>query len=535
MNGEKMKNRRMIFSGIAGIGTAFCLVAGKSLDVYYTLNLKDKAFYLKLALCSIILSTVVYAVWTLAPKADKKGVFEKLSSKIADFEGRIKGWMILLFLLVMWMPAWFSIFPGVFSYDAYDEWLQIYKGELTAHHPVLHVLWLGGLTEGLYRLTGSYNVGIAAYVFVQMLLLAATFVYTIQFMRERRVAPGLRLFAILFYGASPVVQLFAICGTKDTIFAAAFLLFVISLWRVCVCREAFFKNKKWQRLFCISALGAMIMRNNGLYAVIAMLVLLFPLCWRYVKKYLGLVAAIVLIYAVYVGPFYSMLQVTPGGVQEMLSVPLQQLARVYHYDKNFFTEEEQQYLHTVVAEENWQQYRSTVSDFVKAGFQQEVYEENPSKFWRLWLRTGIKNPMTYINSFLLGIVDYWYPFAIVDGYQDVYGASSYFDYKVSEPGTEQVFFPGLHRIYEGISLDKEVQKQPGMFLVLSPGWYLLLFLHLFLYLWYRKRYKQLVPLLAILLYFGTVLLGPIALVRYVLILYYAFPIYCVFVCEQGQE
>ena len=113
----------------------------------------------------------------------------------------------------------------------------------------------------------------------------------------------------------------------------------------------------------------------------------------------------------------------------------------------------------------------------------------------------------------------------MDGYQDVYGKSSYFYYKVSEPGEVQILLPKLHEIYESISHDKEIQKLPGMFLLLSPGWYLLLYLLFFLYLWREKRYKTMIPLFSILINFGTVLLGPIALVRYVLILFFAFPVY----------
>ena len=124
-------------------------------------------------------------------------------------------------------------------------------------------------------------------------------------------------------------------------------------------------------------------------------------------------------------------------------------------------------------------------------------------------------------------MDFWYPFAVVDGYQDVYGKSSYFDYRVSEPGTEVVLLPKLHEIYDAISHDKGTQSLPGMFFILSPGWYFLLFFMCFLYLWREKQYRKLIPLLPILINFGTVLLGPIALVRYVLILFFAFPMYCV--------
>lgn len=52
--------------------------------------------------------------------------------------------LCVLILLICWTPAWLSLFPGAFAYDAYSEWEQIKNGMVTAHHPVIHVLLLGG-------------------------------------------------------------------------------------------------------------------------------------------------------------------------------------------------------------------------------------------------------------------------------------------------------------------------------------------------------------------------------------------------------
>ena len=125
---------------------------------------------------------------------------------------------------------------------------------------------------------------------------------------------------------------------------------------------------------------------------------------------------------------------------------------------------------------------------------------------------------------LINTVDFWYPNAVVDGYRDAYGRSCYFDYRVSEPGEEIVLLPRLHRYYEAISSDPEIQKLPFLFLVLSPGWYLMITMLLFADLWRRRLYTFLAPGMMFVLSLVTVLLGPVALVRYVLIFYYAFPV-----------
>ena len=115
------------------------------------------------------------------------------------------------------------------------------------------------------------------------------------------------------------------------------------------------------------------------------------------------------------------------------------------------------------------------------------------------------------------------PGGVVDGYRDPYGRSSYFDYRVDRPGAEIVLLPGLHKFYEKLSWEKDSQQAHLAFLVLSPGWYFLVFFEVFMYLWCFKKRRLLIPLLIVALNMGTVFLGPMALVRYVLILFYAFP------------
>jgi len=66
---------------------------------------------------------------------------------------------------------------------------------------------------------------------------------------------------------------------------------------------------------------------------------------------------------------------------------------------------------------------------------------------------------------------------------------------------------------------------PGMFLLTSPGWYLAICVFVLMTVWKNRQYKDLMVLCPVILNFLTVLLGPIALVRYVLVLYMIVPIY----------
>lgn len=523
MNVKKI-GRKVIFSCILGVVIAFCYVGGNMLDIYDAIDFYSMSFYLKWLGTSVPTTILVYIIFLLFQFAQEKHIFInkkgeecKQTDKLLLFGGTV-------FLMICWLPAFFSIFPGAFSYDAYDEWLQVKTGMITAHHPVAHVLLLGGLVEGLHNLTGNYNVGIAIYTLMQMGVLAMTLSYSVCFLKEMKLSKAVQLGSLGFYGISPVFGLFSINATKDVLFTAAELLFFIFIVRMLIKTDEFFKRKSWCVGFVISTIGTMILRNNGFYVALILLVILGCVCRRHLKKYLILIALILIPYMIYTGPIYRTLDVEKGGVQEMLSVPIQQIARVYNYNIESIKEEDKELLYEYLTEESLMAYKSTVSDPVKTFFNKDYFKENKLDFFKLWCRLLIDNPSTYVNAFLTNTVDFWYPHAIVDGYKDAYGRSSYFDYRVAEPGEEKVYLPKLHEFYESISWDKEMQNKPFMFLVLSPGWYFVCALVIFGYFIAEKKYELVTASLVFILTFLTVLLGPVALVRYVLIFFMGMPL-----------
>ncbi len=516
------KTRKLIFSGCLGILIGFCYTAGRELETYDSLDMLSAAFYGRWLFASVLAAVSAFLLFCLTEYINKV-VGERQWKRF-----QIPHWVSVLVLLLLWVPIWLSIFPGAFNYDANEEWRQVVAGAITSHHPVLHVLMSGGLVEGFHILTGSYNVGIAIYTILQMVLLANAFAVVLTFLGECEVPAPFQIFALVFWAVSPVVQMFAISVTKDTLFTAAELLFFVYVMCYYCRRKQFFVRKRYLWGFGLSALLTMILRNNGLYVVLIIFVMMAVNCIRCKmeqgRKFLGMLAGVLVVYGIYVGPVYGVLGVTPGGMQEMLSVPLQQMARVYQYDYESLEQEDLDLLFQVIPQKNLESYRGTVADFVKSGFNKEGFDENKTEFVKLWAKWLMEHPLTYVNSFLLNTVDFWYPGAVVDGYRDAYGKSSFFDYQVDEPGTEVVLLSEVHEFYEYLSHDKGAQKVPFLFLLLSPGWYLVMAMTVTGYLWCYKKYDFMVPMMILVLSFLTVLLGPIALVRYVLILYFVFPI-----------
>lgn len=137
-----------------------------------------------------------------------------------------------------------------------------------------------------------------------------------------------------------------------------------------------------------------------------------------------------------------------------------------------------------------------------------------------------------MDSFLENTIAYWYPNTIVDGYTKdniLYTTeTAYFSAMCEPPGTMESKNLFLNWIYYLISRETVIQQIPVLSMLFSLGAMVWL---LFVGIWYsvyKKRKEICVSLSIITLLWLTVLLGPIVLVRYVLILFFAFPLILTF-------
>lgn len=155
----------------------------------------------------------------------KKGIVGKWNS----LSERKQTVLVFCFYLLCWLPVFLAVYPGFFVYDAQDEFVQVETRNFTTHHPLPHVTLLGGIILAVHKLTGSYNLGIAAYTLFQMILMAGVFTYVIYDMKKRKVSGLLRVLTALYFALFPVIVMFTLCSAKDGIFSAAFLLLLLSM------------------------------------------------------------------------------------------------------------------------------------------------------------------------------------------------------------------------------------------------------------------------------------------------------------------
>ena len=299
--------------------------------------------------------------------------------------------------------------------------------------------------------------------------------------------------------------------------------------------EGFFGEKKYVLLFAGSALLMMLFRHNGFYALLVFAVLFLALhkvtgLTGYLKKTVIVFAGILAAYLILNKGLAFALQAQDAGSREMLTVPIQQMARVYAMEGDTLSEEEKSTLTEILPEEALSHYTPKLSDPVKIAFDNEAFERDPGKYLKLWAQIGLKHPFAYLNAWFMTSYGFWYPDTVIDVYRGntvftfTYGDSSYFGYEVEQPGERQSLIPAIDGFYRWLSLDPTIQKIPVVRWLFAPGALFLVMVFVLGYFCYAGYGKKVVSYLLPILVWLTVILGPTYLVRYVVFLWVLLPV-----------
>ena len=517
------------------------MLFGVRLDWVGNVNFKDIRLWISLPVLTCLFTILVRKFWNFLSGLEerKKNLAEHV--KIPNTPARAAQYANILtffFLFLCWLPVLLAVYPGFFVYDAQEEWVQVASRTFNTHHPLVHVLMLGGIVCGVHKFTDSYNLGIACYMIVQMVIVAGGFTYLLSFMRKRGVSRILRIISLLYFALFPVIVMFTLCSAKDALFSTALLMLLLSLLDMGTDAEVFFTSYKKMLFFALSAVAMMLLRKNGVYAFAVMVLILLVYHKKYLKKEACLFAAVFLSYFLINIGLALACHAESGENQELLTVPIQQLARTYKFNREAFEAEDVVILHEILPEEALVLYNPKLSDPVKVRFQNNAFAADKSRYVSLWMRIGLKKPLSYVNAWLVNSYGFWYPDTVIDVYSGntvftfTYGDSSYFGYEVEEPGFRDSKIPWLDAAYRRLALEISQEKIPIYSMLYSPGGIFWGIAFVFAYVLYRRKYHLVIPYLMVLLVWLTVILGPTYLPRYVLIFWFGMPLFAAMLAEE---
>ena len=530
------KRRRWILPGLFGTSVSFCMITGVQLDTRESVPFTDPLMWLAILAGAVVMTLSVRYFWDLVGGKHKERAMSRQKEGEATDQGEkrwntFSGWLLPSALIfVMYLPVFLAVYPGFFVYDAQDELMQVVTRSFSTHHPLVHVLMLGGIIQAVYKLTGSYNAGIACYTVFQMLVMAGIFGWCIRKLEKWGVGKGYRILTTLYFGLCPVLVMFSLCSAKDGLFAGMLLIMTILLTELFKAPEEFWKQKGKLLLLLAASLGMMLLRHNGFYAFAVFSVLTVIYLKKDRKKAALYFGGILATYLVVSAGLTGILRADASENQEMLTVPISQMARVYQNRKEELPPEEKELLYQYLPQEALEHYTPKVSDGVKVHFNNQAYEADRGSFLKLWLKWGTENPFTYLNAWFMTSYGFWYPDTVIDVYRGntvftyTYEDSSYFGYEVEQPGTRQSKLPWLSEIYRRMSLEIFQQRIPVVSMLFSPGFLFWMSAFILCFWGYHGRWKKVMALMPVMLCWLTVLLGPTYLTRYVVYLWAVLPV-----------
>lgn len=474
-------------------------------------------------------------------------------------------------LLSVWMFYFLAYYPGIVSYDSYIQVGQIIKGEYNEHHPLIHTLTIKAMYELGCSVFNSPNAGMALYVILQGILLALSFSYVLSIV-GKRLGKTFYIAGLIILTIYPYNGFLAISVTKDIPFSAFMLVSLAVMYRIMTDENEKKGEKIPKYILLFAALfGSVLFRNNGKYAILFMLgimvicvLLNLLLLAAKKKKFNGLlfnltaVTTVALIAGVIVLTMVKgMLSADQGDRREMLSVPIQQLARTYAYhagagvkdtDDNTMDEESKALISEFILNDAAKLYRADISDPVKRNVNTWVVVNKTESFAKTYIKLAFKYPFDYVKAFFGTNAGYFNPFdkthmhinEMTNEDGDIIPGGAYIQTGWSEENlpaagiVKDSVMPGLRVFLEKIANSNILNRIPVVGLLFVPASFLFVYVNVLLTLVLQKKYKLLIPLCMTAGYYITLFLGPTVQLRYIYPVMISVPLMAVF-CLAGKK
>ncbi len=438
-------------------------------------------------------------------------------------------------LFAGYVPCILAFYPGLYCYDMIWQWSQFDSWGFTTHHPLIHTLMAGGMIELGKAAFGTYSRGLFLHSVVQTLFLTGTMAFAIRFLVKRGTRKWAAALTGAFFLLFPFFPVLGISTTKDTAFGGFFLMTF-----TCICdmvdQKQFYRG--WPLAgFVACSVFMCLFRNNAIYglAVMACCLLFFWIMarirhrnGRFFMRAAGLTLLCMVLSQGMFAALEKGLKAEKGSKAEMLSLPMQQMARAYVYHKDEFSlEDREEFLYYF--DESWVlRYKYYVSDPVKAGLDMSHFR--PSKFIKLWAKLGRQFPGEYIRAPLYNMMGLWY----MGG-----DSSCYMEYDMSPPFDEEheveikSRLPWLKDYYSWFT-DSNIQKHlPGLSLFFYTSFYSWCVAIGAAVMWAKRKYLHMILPLFLACYGFTLVFGPCIIIRYFMGIMMCIPILAVMAFESA--
>lgn len=463
-------------------------------------------------------------------------------------------WVFLgsfLGIWLCWIPVWLAYYPVIMSYDFHKQSLNALLGPqyFDAHHPLAHT-WLIYLFRNLGEAIGSYETGFAFFSLFQQLISALVLGYACVMIYRLTGRKWAVVVSALFLGCFPLVSVFVMCTTKDVLFGAFFVLFLLLFAE----RQFFAKSAEKKRgmdvLWVLSGILMMLFRNNAWYAMLVF-GLFFVLLSGKKERLRAWILALLFIAGGKgaLAGIQGILHSYSGSDIEKYSVIYQSMARVGKMQRENLSDETYKLLDHYVTAQCWESYNPVLADSIKVAIKRNNFEDvhnwdDMGEVLLAWLKIGLQYPNDYMDAFLDLTRGYW--FLDDTSHAEMLGVGTeerkglLYTYNIaapeSLPGMQHISkFPWLEERLESLLSANSYYRYPVISNLFKPALWCWLFMFYLVFALYEKNRGKILFGLYPAAYFATMLLGPTAIVRYVFPYIVAMPLFLALLFAKGGK
>ena len=420
---------------------------------------------------------------------------------------------IWLFIFICWLPYFILLYPGYVFWDAAWQIEQAVFNNFNAHHPILTTLYMYFIYF-YYKISNNGLLSVAVYVVLfQMIPLSFIYAYMINKLNKiYNVNKMIVVLLILFAALYPANPLISIAVEKGILFLIFLILFIIKIIEMSE-NVSLLHSKKHIIFLIITGILLCLTRNNVIYGFILAIPILLFFAKGYRKYILISFAGIFIGYILLNTALIKVTHAEKGAFRESMSMPLQQIARVYKYHKDELNKDEIIFVSKAVYNKALNNYVPRWADEVKVGADSKFLKTK--EFITGYIKLGLKYPETYLNSILIMTSSLWNPFEntfYMEGLPIIMRDLNNLNIKYND------YFKHKNKIFNDYLFKTQLRvnknNSMALFVLFNQSFLFYIFIFAFIYFALYRLNKYNFIILILLCYAATFLLGPIINFRY---------------------
>lgn len=357
----------------------------------------DLFFIMKVVAISFLCYFVLQLLMTLLSKIKSKEMIVPYSKKvlcIISFSGILI--TNLLFLL--------TYYPG----SNMNDTLSIIQGPISSssQHPIIYNLLLSGTYHLFFKIFHNMNLAFFFTSFLQLIFMDIIITYLINWFHQTFKNKVCTILLLIYFIGLPIVANYNTVLIKDSLFSALILLHIPLLYQLISTNGDCLQNIKYLLKMAILFLFTIWIRNNGLYVVLFLSIILLYIYKNYWKQ----LGSILLVTITLSQIPNLLIQNNTALFQEKVGIPIQQLAYIITYDNQNISKSDLQYLNKLMdIQQIKQNYNPYSVDTIKwnQDFNRNYLNKTKSTFIKIWITNLPTHLESYIKSYLLTTYELW--------------------------------------------------------------------------------------------------------------------------------